>query len=142
MKSTFHLFYSHSYSLIMHTFIYVYNDAVTTVSPHSAVVLESVNIIERPVSRGWADASARCLQVRLYCAALCQTVSLQYCLHCRRFLLHGLQVVTRELHRSSLKRLMCLAQDHTTDFVYQFSPLSDPDVARFVLECGVDHMPT
>ena len=102
----------------------LYSDPVTTVSPHGAVLLESVNIIELLVSRGWADASARCLQVILSCAALCQTVSLQYCLHCRRFSWHGLQVVTRELHRSSLKRLMCHAQDHTTDFVYQFCPLS------------------
>ena len=33
-------------------------------------------------------------------------------LPCRLFLSYGLQVVTREVHRSSLRRLICLAQDH------------------------------
>ena len=34
------------------------------------------------------------------------------CLPCRLVLSHGLQVVTREVHRSSLRRLICPAQDH------------------------------
>ena len=33
-------------------------------------------------------------------------------LPCRLFLSYGLQVVTREVHRSSLRRLICPAQDH------------------------------
>ena len=33
-------------------------------------------------------------------------------LPCRLFLSYGLQVVTREVHRSPLRRLICLAQDH------------------------------
>ena len=33
-------------------------------------------------------------------------------LPCRRFLSYGLQVVTRVVHRSSLRRLICPAQDH------------------------------
>ena len=33
-------------------------------------------------------------------------------LPCRRFLSYGLQVVTREVHRSTLRRLICPAQDH------------------------------
>ena len=74
------------------------------------------------MSRGWAKASARSLQITLSCAFPCRTVSLQYfprsSLHrlgglpCRLFLSHGLQVVTREVHRSSLRRLICPAQDH------------------------------
>ena len=61
---------------------------------------------------------------KLACVVLssCQIVSLQYLsrssLHrlagilCRLFLsYYGLQVVTREVHRSSLRRLMCPAQD-------------------------------
>ena len=53
---------------------------------------------------------------------LCQIVSLQYLsrssLHrladppCRLFLSYGLQEATREVHRSSLRRLICPAQDH------------------------------
>ena len=53
---------------------------------------------------------------------LCHIVSLQYLsmsslhrladLPCRLFLSYGLQVVTREVHRSSLRRLICPAQDH------------------------------
>ena len=74
------------------------------------------------MSRGCAKASACRLQVSLSCAVLCQIVSLQYLsrsslhrfagLPCRLFLSYGLQVVTREVHRSSLRRLMCPAQDH------------------------------
>ena len=74
------------------------------------------------MSRAWAKASACRLQITLYCAFLCHIVSLQYLsrsslhrlagLPCRLFLSYGLQVVTREVHRSSLSRLICPAQDH------------------------------
>ena len=73
-------------------------------------------------ARGWAKASVCRLQVSLSCAVLCHIVSLQYLarsslhrlagLPCRLFLSYGLQVVTREVHRSSLRRLICPAQDH------------------------------
>ena len=58
----------------------------------------------------------------LSCAVLCHIMSLQYLsrsslhrlagLPCRLFLSYGLQVVTREVHRLSLRRLICPAQDH------------------------------
>ena len=74
------------------------------------------------MSRGWAKASACCLQTTLSCAFLCHIVSLQYLsrsslhrlagLPCRLFLSYGLQLVTSEVHRSSLRRLICPAQDH------------------------------
>ena len=74
------------------------------------------------VSCCWAKASACRLQVSLSCALLCQIVSLQYLsrsslhrlagLPCRLFLSYGLQVVTREVHQSSLRRLMYRAQHH------------------------------
>ena len=74
------------------------------------------------MSRGWAKASACRLQITLSCAVLCHIVSLQYLsrsslqrlagLPCRRFLAYGLQVVAREVHRLSLRRLICPAQDH------------------------------
>ena len=70
------------------------------------------------VSRGRAKASACRIQVSLSCAVLCQIASLQYLsrsslhrladLHCRLFLSYGIQVMTREVHRSSLHRLVCL----------------------------------
>ena len=87
------------------------------------------------VSRGWAKASACRLQITLSCAFLCHIVSLQYVsrsslhrlagLPCRLFLSYGLQVVTREVHRSSLRRLICHAQDHfifsySVDYIYDF----------------------
>ena len=74
------------------------------------------------MSRGWANASACRLQITLYCAFLCHIVSLQYLsmsslhrltgLPCRIFLSYGPQVVTREVRRLSLRRLICPAQDH------------------------------
>ena len=74
------------------------------------------------MSRGWANASACRLQITLHCAVLCHIVSLQYLsrsslhrlagLPCRLFLLYVLQVVTREVHRLSLRRLIFPAQDH------------------------------
>ena len=74
------------------------------------------------MSRGWVKASACRLQIALSCAFLCHIVSLQYLsrsslhrlagLPCRLFLSYGLQVVTREVHRSSLRQLICPAQDH------------------------------
>ena len=73
------------------------------------------------VCHGWAKVSA-VLQVSLSCAVLCQIMWLQYL---SRSSLHrlaglpvvfschnGLQLVTREVHRSSLRRLICPAQDH------------------------------
>ena len=72
--------------------------------------------------RGWAKASACRFQITLSLAVRCHIVSLQYLsrsslhrlagLPCRLFLSYGLQVVTREVHRSSLRRLICPAQDH------------------------------
>ena len=69
------------------------------------------------MSRGWTKASACHLQMTLFCAVLCHIVSLQYlsrsslhrlaALRCRLFLSYGLHVVTREVHRSSLRRLIC-----------------------------------
>ena len=74
------------------------------------------------MSRGWAKASACRFQVSLPCAVHCHIVWSQYLsrssrhrlagLPCRLFLSYGLQVVTREVHRSSLRRLICSAQDH------------------------------
>ena len=74
------------------------------------------------VSRGWAKAPECRLQISLPCAVLCQIGLLKYlsrsCFHrlaglpCRLFLSYGLQVVTREVHRSSLRRLICPGQDH------------------------------
>ena len=74
------------------------------------------------MSRGWAITSAYCLQISPSCTVLCQIVSLPYLsrsslhrlagLPCCLFLLYDLQVVTREVRRSSLRRLMCPAQDH------------------------------
>ena len=82
------------------------------------------------MSRGWAKASACRLQVSLYCAVLCQIVSLHYLsrssLHrlagllCRLFLSYGLQLVTRVVHRSSLRRLRCPVQDH---FIFLTLPI-------------------
>ena len=75
------------------------------------------------MSRGWVKASACRLQITLSCAFRCHIVSLQYLsrsslhrlagLPCRIFLSYGLQVVTREVYRSSLRRLICPAQDHS-----------------------------
>ena len=84
-------------------------------------------------------------------------VSLQYSsrssLHClagfpcRLFLSYGLQVVTREVHRLSLRRLICPAQDHfiflavyiiSMTFFY-LCPLPDPDVGPSIFVCDVVH---
>ena len=74
------------------------------------------------MSRGWAKASTCLLQITLSCAFLCHGVSLQYLssssLHRLAglpwciFFSYGLQVITRVVHRSSLRRLICPAQDH------------------------------
>ena len=89
--------------------------------------------------RGWAKASACRLQISLPCAVLCHIVSLQYLyrsslhrfavLPYRLFLpQYGLQMVTGELHRTSLRRLICPAQDHlivlTVLIIYMTSVLS------------------
>ena len=106
------------------------------------------------MSRGWAKASACRLQIILYCAVLCRIVSLQYLsrssihrlagLHCGLFLSYGLQVVTCEVHRLSLRRLICPAQDHfifshSVHYIYDFCPLPDPDVGHYICVCDVEH---
>ena len=76
------------------------------------------------LSRGWVKSSPCRLQVSLSCAVLSQIVyppplylprsSFHRLadLPCRLFLSYGLQLVTREVNRSSLRRLTCPAQDH------------------------------
>ena len=99
-------------------------------------------------------ASASCLQDSMSCPVLCQIVSLQYLsrsslhrlagLPCLFWSTHnGLQVVTREVDRSFLRRSICRAQDHfiflSVDYIYDFCPLPDPDVGLSILVCDVDH---
>ena len=73
------------------------------------------------MSRVWAKASACRLQITPSCVFRCHIVSLQYLsrssLHrlagpLSFFLSYGLQVVAREVNRSSLRRLICPAQDN------------------------------
>ena len=102
------------------------------------------------VSRYWAKASACRLQVSLSCAFLCQIVSLQYLSRSslRRLaglpcilLSFGLHVVTREIHRSSLRRLMYPSLHCNCSHVgdYDFCLLPDPDVSPSVRVCDVEH---
>ena len=90
------------------------------------------------VSRGWAKDSACRLQVSLSCPVLCQIVSLQYLstsslhrlagLPCL-FLSYGLQVVTREFHRSSL----------IVNYINDFCPLPGPGVGLSILVRDIEH---
>ena len=74
------------------------------------------------VPRGWGRASACRLQFSLFCAVLCHIVSLRYLsrsslhrlagLPCRLFLSYGIHMATCKVHPSSLRQLMCPAQDH------------------------------
>ena len=108
------------------------------------------------MSRGWANTSACRLQITLSCAFLCHIVLLQYLsrsslhrlagLPCRLFLSCGLQVVTREVLRSSLRRLMgpmpCPGPFHfsySVHYIYDFCPLPDPDVVISIFVCDVEH---
>ena len=92
----------------------------------------------------------------LSCAVLCHIVSLQYLsrssLHRLAGLpciflsfLYGLQlVVTREVHRSSLRRLIMPCPgpfhfSHSVDYIYEFCPLPDPDVGHSIFVCDVEH---
>ena len=90
-----------------------------------------------------------------YCAVLCHIVSLQYLsrsslhhlagLPCRLFLSYGLQVVAREVHRLSLRRLICPVQDnfifltvYTISITFVLSP--DPDVGPSIFVCDAEHI--
>ena len=53
-------------------------------------------------------------------------------------------MVTREVHRLSLRRLICPAQDHfifyhSVHYIYDFCPLPDPDVGPSIFVCDVEH---
>ena len=106
------------------------------------------------MSRGWAKASACRLQITLSCAVLRHIVSLQYLsrsslhrlagLSCRIFSSYGLQVVIGEVHRSSLRRLICPAQDHfifltvliiSMSFVLSLTQM----LIFFIFVCDVEH---
>ena len=106
------------------------------------------------MSRGWAKASTCRLQITLSCTVLCHIVSLQYLsrsslhrlagLPCPLFLSYGLQVVTCEVHRLSLRRLICPAQhhlifSHSVHYIYDFCPLPDQDVGPSIFVCDVEH---
>ena len=74
------------------------------------------------MSRGWANASAFRLQVSLSCAVLYHIMLLPYLsrssfhrlagLPRHLFLSYSLQVVTRDVHLWTLRRLLCPAKDH------------------------------
>ena len=107
------------------------------------------------MSRGWAKASACHFQITLSCAVLCHIVSLQYLsrsslhrlagLPYRMFVSYGLHVVTREVHVSSLRLVMCPFQDHfifsdIADYIYALCPLSLNQMLVFLsLHYTVEH---
>ena len=86
------------------------------------------------VSRGWAKAenAATAASKLAYLAqssarscrfSMCPGRSLHRLaglsgLPCRLFLLYGLHMVNREVHQSSLRRLMCPAQDHLNFLIF------------------------
>ena len=105
------------------------------------------------VSRGWANASACRLQVTL---VLSSAISCRSSICPGRLLTawpvphvvcychnYGLQVLTREVHRSPLKRLKCPARDHfivhTLLIMYYVCPLPDQDVGMSIIVCDVEH---
>ena len=106
------------------------------------------------MSRGWAKASACCLQTTLSCAFLCHIVSLQYLS----------SVVSPSLGWSPLSSFLVIwsptgdtrgpsvvfeAVDmpcpgpfhfsYSVDYIYDFCPLHDPDVGLSVFVCDVEH---
>ena len=99
------------------------------------------------MSRGWAKDSACLLQVLVVSSARwCRSRSSIHRLAgipCHLFLSYGLQVVTLEVHLSSLRRLMCPARDHfifvTLLIISDFCPLPDPDVGLSIFVCDVEH---
>ena len=57
---------------------------------------------------------------------------------------NGLQVVTREVHRLYLRRLICPAQyhlifAHSVAYIYDFCPLPVPDVGPAIFVCDAEH---
>ena len=109
----------------------------TNVHACSAIII----IIRQPLCPVVVRKASACrLQITLSCAVLCHIVSLQYLsrsslhrlavLSCRLFLSYGLQVVTCEVHRLFLRRLICPAQDlffpHSVHYIYVYMPLSSP----------------
>ena len=66
-------------------------------------------------------------------------------LPCRIFLSYGLRVVTREVHLSFFRRLMCPVHagpfhfPHIADCIYDFCPIPDPCVGLYILLCDVEH---
>ena len=105
------------------------------------------------VSRGWANASACRLQVtRVLSSAISCRSSIcpgrlstawpvpHVVFYCYNY---GLQVLTREVHRSSLKRLKCPARDHLIVHIllimYYVCPLPDQDVGMYIIVCDVEH---
>ena len=80
------------------------------------------------MSSSWAKTSACRLQISMSCVVLQyrvapvlsrSTVHRLAGLRCRLFLAYGLQLVTHEEHRSSLRRLTCPAQDHFIDSIWR-----------------------
>ena len=108
--------------------------------------------IARPTSSSVGSRSVpwlgKCLsmnyQITVYCAALCQIVSLHYLyraslqrlasLPCRLFLSSGLQVMTREVHRLSFRRSAPLHFSDIAGYGYDLCPLPDKDVGPSVID--------
>ena len=106
------------------------------------------------MSRGWANASACCLQITLSCAFLCHIEPLQYLsrsslhrlagLPCRLFIVirspsgdtRGPSVVFEAVD------MPCPGPFHFSyivDYIYDFCPLPDPDVGISIFVCDVEH---
>ena len=59
-----------------------------------------------------------------------------------RVVCYSSEVVTREGHRMSQRRLMCpgpLCFSYVTDYVYDCCPLTDPDVGPSVVVCDIEY---
>ena len=89
-------------------------------SSQRAIIIIHSFIAVVPVSRGWANASACLLHVSMSSAISCPSgilfrspLSHSTVFPCRLSCHNnGLRVVTRDVRRSSSRRLMCAAQDH------------------------------
>ena len=102
------------------------------------------------VLSGWVKVPACRLQVVLSLATLCQIVTIQHLsrsslhhlarLSCHMFVAYGLLVVIPEVHRSSLRRLMCSVHGHfifitllIIILLWMTCPLPGPDVGLSIL---------
>ena len=137
-----HTYYIHVHTRLltcMHMYTYTYTHVEVNTRTHTHT---KIHTNARPHACTHAHTHTRTyIHKHTYARTFVLTSPLSYFLV---IIIYGLQVVTLEVHRSSLRWLICPAQvhfifSHIADYIYDSCPFPNPDVGFSILVYNVEH---